>query len=494
MSATEALLGAAMHGVGGIVANESPTGESQRYLARGWLGEPSRSEDDLDALVQSVTVLVAKRSRLYDVRDALLAPQLRLAQRLLVAGVFRGPDGGIIQPALPYGEHSLWQCISALTSREATTALEPFDVAPYADFCGRCDWLLRRHAHPCKHLVFCRGLVLVQRNGAAAETELPWWSADTPMYLNLERFRSATASAPAAAAVDDTAADGGGEKVITAVGLEDLIAALGEQVYATLRLVGAVAAAVGNDAAASQARTLAISELRAVSDAAITAADSMAAGGSVPTGGAAPPGASTAPVPVLVDHARAVRCADTLRAATGLARTAVGDMQQASRSHGGGRAGLLDKSAKSAAEVTANHRRLATVPAPRLELRGRILPAGAPPAASQDSLDLLEARHSPRFAGDAEGEVAPVFSSIAGGAAAAAAAGSHVLSPRDEATASPHSACGAFVDAGDGGDSVAESPPRVPAPSAAGHVACAGQKHGHSRTPGGDDRAVRQRR
>jgi len=33
---TEALLGAAMHGVGGIVANESPTGESQRYLAQGW--------------------------------------------------------------------------------------------------------------------------------------------------------------------------------------------------------------------------------------------------------------------------------------------------------------------------------------------------------------------------------------------------------------------------------------------------------------------------
>lgn len=225
--ATEALLGAAMHGVGGSVANKSPTGESQRNLARGWHGGPSRADTDHAALAQSVMAPVAKRSLLFVVRDALLAPQLRLAQRLLVAGVFRGPDGGIMPPALQCGEHLPWQCISALTSREATSAREPFDVVPYVVFCGRCDGLLRRRAHPCKHLIFCRGLVLVKRNGAAAETELPRWSADTPMYLNLERFRSATASAPAAAA-GDPPADGGGEKVITPAGLEDLVSAPGQ--------------------------------------------------------------------------------------------------------------------------------------------------------------------------------------------------------------------------------------------------------------------------
>jgi len=135
-----------------------------------------------------------------------------------------------------------------------------------------------------------------------------------------------------------------------------------------------------------------------------------------------------------------------------------GETQQASRSHGGGRAGQLDKSAKTAAEVIANHRRLSAVPAPRLELRGRGIPAAMPLAASPDSLDLLEARHSPRFVDDAaaaEDEMAPASRSGAGGGAEAAAAGGIVRLPWDSAAAGSHSAGGALVAADDGGGVVA---------------------------------------
>ena len=508
--ATEALLGAAMHGLGGIVANESPTGESQRYLARGWRGEPSRSDCDLAALVDSVTVSIAQRSQLFIVRDALLAAQLRVTQRLLEAGVFRGPDGGVIPPALPHGEYSLWQCISALSSREATTTRVPFDVVPYADFCGLCDWL-RRHARPCKHLIFCRGLVLAARNDAsdkAVATALPWWSCDTPMYLNFELF--AAASAPAAAAAVDGVVDGGVEAVVTAAGLEDLVSALGELTHHAIRLVHAVADAVDDAKAVEQARA----QLSAVLLRGSVAAG-MPAGGGAPASAAALSSAAFAPVDALADHARVPRCANALRAAASIARAALGDAPRVPRLHGGGRAGPLDKSATSAAEVIANHRRLVGVPAPRLELRPHVVAAAAAPPAAP----LVEARFSPRFVDDAvaaaDNEAAPASLYAVNAAAMAAALGDEVFPPRGDAAARSPSASEPPVAADDGGASVAAGgaasssaastadaadaaavaavPAPVVLPSAAGGAASAGQKHSHSRTPG-EDRAVRQRR
>ena len=114
-----------VHGLGDImVANESPTGESVRYLEPGRHGEPARQ--------------VPRRTQGKVDRAA---PQLHLAHRWLEAGILCGPDRKKIAPALSTGEYSLqaslWQCVTALSSQDSHVELPPFDVVRYADFCGR---------------------------------------------------------------------------------------------------------------------------------------------------------------------------------------------------------------------------------------------------------------------------------------------------------------------------------------------------------------------
>lgn len=66
-------------------------------------------------------------------------------------------------------------------ARETPVARPLFDVVPCADFCGLC-MDLRRRAHPCKHIIYTRGLELIARkDGLFPDTsELPWWACDTP--------------------------------------------------------------------------------------------------------------------------------------------------------------------------------------------------------------------------------------------------------------------------------------------------------------------------
>ena len=353
--ATEALLGAAVHGVGGIVANESPTGELQRYLARGWRGEPSRAEDDLDALITSVTVSGAQRSRLYVVRDALLAPQLYLTQRWLAAGIFRDTSGSVIVPALADGEYSLWQCISALSSRETCVVRQPFDVVPYADFCGRCG-ALRRRASPCRHLIYARGFIVTERKKDGSSEELPWWSMDLAMYLNFAEFSAALPASNAAAE-----ASAGVETRFTAAGVETVASAFEDILRLHCRFMAAALLDVGAEVNSKVHTQLAA--VRAVLQTVVGDSPS----GAIATSATTPP---SPPADELVDVARALRYEEALRTAAGHARGALGDAPRLrrERGHGGGRPGPLDKSARSADEVHRNHDRLVPVPAPPVEL------------------------------------------------------------------------------------------------------------------------------
>ena len=461
--ATEALLGAAVHGVGGIVANESPTGELQRYLARGWRGEPSRAEDDLNALITSVTVSGAQRSRLEAVRDALLAPQLLLAQRWLASGIFRDATGSVIVPALADGEYSLWQCISALSSRETCVVRQPFDVVPYADFCGRCG-ALRRRASPCKHLVVGRGIVFLERKkDGKSNAELPWWPMDLPMYLN---FLDLSAALPAASN-DAAEAPTRVEARLTAAGVETVALAFED----ILRLHGRFLAAALSDVGADVDSKVHL-QLAAVRAVLQTVEGGSGSGASAATSATAPP---SPPADELVDVARAMRYGEALHTAVGHARGALGDAPRVHRQHGGGRPGLLDKSAKSAEEVHRNHDRLAPVLAPFAEL---VMAATAPP--------LQHAVVSPT-------------ATVAAGAGGVSLDDAIVGSPSDEH--GDHAASqdvvaviagvprAVAVVAGSGGASSARAGSGSGGPSVAPKPV-----HHHSRTPDADARRVRVRK
>jgi hypothetical protein len=242
--AAEALLVAACTGFGSFIACDSPGGkEPRRYLAPHWDGSPCRMLLDLAALLSSMTLAAAQSSPLSSVEDGMLARVLQLMERYLRQGICRSPTGAQVQPALRGGRFSLWQCASALQALNSTVAREPFNVLVDFDWCGLCTAVLRRSGKPCKHLIYCRGLYMMQNAPTSGlAPKWPWWASDTPVYIN---FKGVKLFAP-----------DGEEEVQVSRDMRMTPAAVGamEQIFSglsleTVDLLSASAAAVAPDSA-----------------------------------------------------------------------------------------------------------------------------------------------------------------------------------------------------------------------------------------------------